>query len=67
MEKENGKLVVGMISGALMGTAIALLVAPKAGRETRKVIGSKAGRAAVSIRQRCARQRRADVVEHQPA
>ena len=35
MEKHTGKFVVGMVFGALVGTAIALLVAPKAGKETR--------------------------------
>ena len=52
MEKQNGKLIVGMVSGALVGTALALLVAPKTGKETREVIRSKAGHVATSIRQR---------------
>ncbi len=67
MENHNGKFVVGMVSGALVGTAVALLVAPKTGKETRKVIRSKAGHVATSIRERCGRHRGADVVELEPA
>ena len=66
MEKHNGKFVVGMVSGALVGTAVALLVAPKTGKETRKVIRGKAGHVASSIGQRCGRHIGADAVEGQP-
>ena len=65
MEKHNGKFVVGMVSGALVGTAVALLVAPNTGKDTRKVIRSKAGRVAISIRQRCGRHSGVDAVETQ--
>ncbi len=67
MEKHNGKFVVGMVSGALVGTAVALLVAPKTGKETRKVIRSKTGHVAISIRQRCGRHSGANALEDQPA
>lgn len=67
MEKHTGKFVVGMVSGALVGTALALLVAPKTGKETRKAVRSKAGQVAISIRQRCGRHRAGDAVEAQPA
>ena len=67
MEKQNGKFVAGMVSGALVGTALALLVAPKTGKETRNVIRNKAGHAATSIRQRCSRHSEADAVEDQLA
>lgn len=70
MEKHTGKFVVGMVSGALVGTALALLVAPKTGKETRKAVRSKAGQVAISIRQRCGRHSRhrgGDAVEAQPA
>ncbi len=66
MEKHNGKFVAGMVSGTLVGTAVALLMAPKTGKETRKVIRSKAGYVASSIRQRCGKQRGANAVEGQP-
>ena len=65
MEKHSGKFVVGMVSGALVGTAVALLVAPNTGKETRKVIRSKAGHVAISIRQRCGRHIGEDAVEAQ--
>ncbi len=65
MEKHSGKFVVGMVSGALVGTAVALLLAPNTGKETRKVIRSKAGHVAISIRQRCGRHSGADAVEAQ--
>ena len=66
MEKHSGKFVVGMVSGALVGTVVALLVAPKTGKETRKVIRSKAGYVAASLKQRCGKQRGANAVEGQP-
>jgi gas vesicle protein len=67
MEKHTGKFVVGMVSGALVGTAIALLVAPKAGKETRKAIRSKAGQVATTLRQQCGKHRGVDAVQPQPA
>ena len=67
MEKHTGKFVVGMVSGALVGTAVALLVAPNTGKETRKEIRNKAGDVATSIRQRCGRHSGADALEDQPA
>ena len=67
MEKQNGKFVVAMVSGALVGTAIALLAAPKAGKETRQVIRSKAGRVATTLRQRCGKHRGVDAVQPQLA
>jgi len=65
MEKHSGKFVVGMVSGALVGTAVALLVAPNTGKDTRKVIRSKAGHVATSFRQRCGRHNGGDGVEYQ--
>ncbi len=67
MEKQSGKFVVGMVSGALVGTAVALLVAPKTGKATRMDIRNKAGDVATSIRQRCGRHSGVDALEDQPA
>ena len=66
MENHTGKFVVGIVTGALVGTAIALLLAPNTGRETRKAIRGKAGQVATSIRHRCGNHRDLDAVEPQP-
>jgi len=66
MEKQTGKFIVGMVSGALVGTAVVLLVAPKTGNEIRKVIRTKAGHVATSIRQRCGNHRGTDALQPQP-
>ena len=42
MAKPNN-LVTGMIAGALVGTVIGLLFAPKTGRETRDIVATRAG------------------------
>ena len=38
-------LGVGMVIGAVVGAGVALLIAPKSGREVRDMIGSRVGRA----------------------
>ena len=35
------KIVAGIVAGALVGTALGLLVAPKTGRETRQIVGMR--------------------------
>ena len=65
MENHTGKFVVGIVTGALVGTAIALLLAPNTGRETRKVIRGKAGQVATSIRHRRGNHRDSDAEESQ--
>lgn len=42
MGKNSGKFVVGAAIGALAGAVAGLLLAPKSGKETRKMIGDKA-------------------------
>jgi len=57
MEKTTGKLVMGMVVGAVVGTTVGLLVAPNSGKETRRVIGDKAGKVATSLRKRCSKDK----------
>ena len=46
------KLVVGMVSGAVVGATIGLLAAPKSGKDTRHLVRSKAGSLVTSWKQR---------------
>lgn len=41
MTKTNS-LLTGLVAGALVGAVAGLLAAPKAGKETRNIVGSKA-------------------------
>ena len=43
VETKSGRLIMGMIVGALAGAAAGLLVAPQPGRDTREVIRRKTG------------------------
>ncbi len=42
MTKSN-KLITGLVAGALVGAAAGILFAPKPGRESRGIVGTKAG------------------------
>ena len=46
----GGSLLVGLIVGALAGAVAGLLLAPKAGKETRKIIWDKGGEYAGTFR-----------------
>ena len=48
----NRKLVAGVVSGAVLGTAIGLLTAPKSGKDTRQLVRNKAGSLVTSLKQR---------------
>ncbi len=48
----NRKLVAGVLSGAVLGTAIGLLTAPKSGKDTRQIVHNKAGSLVTSLKQR---------------
>ncbi len=48
----DGQLIRGLIAGTLVGAAIGLLFAPKAGKETREVVRSKTGAYATALRER---------------
>ena len=49
------KLLIGLGTGVIIGTAAGLLLAPKTGKETRKIVADRAGsirrQAAVTFRQ----------------
>ena len=49
------KLLYGLGTGIIIGTAVGLLLAPKTGKETRKIVAERAGsirnRAAGTVRQ----------------
>ena len=51
----NHKLLYGLGTGIIIGTAAGLLLAPKTGKETRKIVAERAGniksRAAGTMRQ----------------
>lgn len=42
MGKNGGKFIIGATIGALAGAVAGLLLAPKSGKETRKIIGETA-------------------------
>ena len=48
----NRKLVAGVVSGAVLGTAIGLLTAPKSGKDTRQLVHHKASSLVTSLKQR---------------
>ncbi len=48
----NRKFVAGVLSGAVLGTTIGLLTAPKSGKATRQLVRNKAGSLVTSLKQR---------------
>ena len=53
----NGRLVGGIIAGTVVGAAVGLLAAPKAGRETRRMLRDKADDCATAVRERFSKGR----------
>ena len=49
--KSASRLVIGLVAGALVGTAIGLLVAPQPGKASREAVGDKAGRYISQLRE----------------
>ncbi len=51
---DNGldKFVTGLLAGALIGTAIGMLMAPKPGSETRQIVRERAGEYLDTARER---------------
>ncbi len=60
---KGNKLVTGLVAGALVGVAAGILLAPKTGKETRKMVGEKAGKAVGNVRQKFAKGRGSDIIE----
>ena len=55
MKNKTGRFVTGLIVGSLMGGTVGLLLAPRSGRETRKVVRHKTGRYVGALRERVGR------------
>ncbi len=51
----SGRLITGLVLGAVAGAAGGLLVAPKTGKETREIVRHKAGDYAGTLRERFGR------------
>ena len=60
---KGNKLVTGLVAGALVGVAAGILLAPKSGKETRKLVGTKAGKAMGNMRQKFAKGRGSEIIE----
>ncbi len=42
--RSDKKLITGLVAGAIVGTVAGLLLAPKSGKENRKMVGEKASK-----------------------
>lgn len=49
MERDNGTVIAWFIGGALLGAAVALLIAPESGKHTRKNLLKQAERGRKSL------------------
>ncbi len=54
---KTGRFVKGLVVGALVGTAVGLLVAPQPGRQTRNLLRRKTGEYLGNLRGRSRRSR----------
>ncbi len=66
----SNKLITGLLAGALVGTAAGILFAPKPGRESRVIVGTKAGEirnktgeVIETVKEKIKNRRSADTVE----
>lgn len=53
----NRRLIGGIIAGTVVGAAVGLLAAPKAGKETRRMLRVKADDCAMALRERFGKDR----------
>jgi gas vesicle protein len=62
MRRKNGAgpLIGGLVAGLVAGAAAALLLAPKAGRETRDMLKDRGGRYIGAIKERIRRNKNQD-------
>ena len=56
-------MVTGLVAGALVGAAAGILLAPKSGKETRKIVGKKAGKYVGTVRQKFSKGRGSEIIE----
>ena len=63
MEMKGTKLVTGLVAGALVGAAAGLLLAPKSGKETRKMVGKRAGKYVGNVREKFSKGRGSEIIE----
>lgn len=54
-ETKTGRFIKGLVVGALVGTAVGLLVAPQPGKKTRDLVQSKTGSYVGNLRRRLQR------------
>ncbi len=60
----NNKLVMGLVAGAIIGAAAGILLAPKAGKETRQMVRTRTSNLIGYIRQKFMRQPGLETLEH---
>lgn len=60
----NNKLVMGLVAGAIIGAAAGILLAPKAGKETRQMVRTRAGNFIGYLRQKLLRRPGPETLEH---
>ncbi len=59
----SNKLITGLATGAIIGAAAGILFAPKPGKETRRVVGAKAGGYLGNLRDKIKKARGSEAVE----
>ena len=55
MRNKTGRFVTGLIVGSLMGGTVGILLAPRSGRATRRVVRHKTGHYVGTLRERFGR------------